>query len=134
MYDMPKIELDEKQFDEHELGIARAILNSGGVLRASKPPISSIIKPADDTHYGQYREYDFRDASIYYVWRNVAFYLSPIDAHHCMPIGADYYIPLSYADRRLWTKRLDAIVDKITSCVPVHKWHGVMHQARLNYL
>lgn len=63
----------------------------------------------------------------YYVWRIVAFSVSPVPAHSCMPVTADFYIKMDWDERRKYIKEtLDPLVDRIVDSVPKLQWHGVM--------
>ena len=66
-----------------------------------------------------------------YVWRMVAFVVSPRPEHHCMPMMADCYIDGDYATRKRRRVELDEIVDRIVDVVPVHDWHGTQRWARV---
>jgi hypothetical protein len=124
MYDMPKIKLNESLFTDFELKLAKRILNNG-ILRASKPALSFDVRPADDDHHCAYKVHNLADASAAYIWRNVAFNVSPHPQHHCLPVMADVYIHLPHDLRREWIKTLDVIVDKIVDSIPKHEWHGI---------
>jgi hypothetical protein len=129
MYDMPRITLNEKDYDANELAIARKILN-GPCLRASRPEISFTVRQADSKHYCKWKEFSLLDASAAYVWRNVAFCVSPISRHHCMPVSAEFYLPIeNHNDRRNWMQYLDNIVDKIVDSVPKNQWSGIARWA-----
>ena len=89
---------------------AGLISKKDDVLRASKPVVLRD---------------DMRSGCAAYIWRMVAFYVSPKPRHHCMPITAEFDIPLSYKQRNAKIKELDAIVDAIVDAVAVKDWHGV---------
>lgn len=88
-------------------GEAREFTNAitvNGRLRASKP----------------------KDGRAAYVWRMVAFTVSPNSRHQCMPCTADFGIDCGdYNERRAICRELDKIVDQIVKAVPVTEWHGV---------
>ena len=78
-----------------------------------------------------------------YVWRMVAFQISPSSHHHCMPVCADFdlYEALPKEEQKydkvhLLAKQLDKeVVDPITNTVPKEQWHGIMRWGRaLGYL
>ena len=103
------------------------IVGRGGRLRASKPPVSK-----DDPTSGE----------AAYVWRMVAFQVSPNGKHHCMPCTADFDLPTIYWDRtdpsshdrrRARIKELDAVVDAIVNTVPKNEWHGIRRWSRAFY-
>jgi phenylpropionate dioxygenase-like ring-hydroxylating dioxygenase large terminal subunit len=62
-----------------------------------------------------------KDGIAAYVWRHVAFTISPISQHHCMPVTSYFWLPSGHYD----TKELDALVNKIVNEVPKGAWHGV---------
>lgn len=81
---------------------------------------------------------------VAYVWRMVAFTISPIRQHQCMPVTADfdvydYYVngtneygrqSFDHSAIREECKRLDAIADAIIDRVPKSEWHGTRSWAR----
>ena len=73
--EMPSINLDALTLDEAERSLAEKIIatkgKNKGCLRAAKPSNAG-------------------DAA--YVWRMVAFQVSPIPQHHCLPVCADFDI------------------------------------------
>ena len=102
-----------------------------GCLRAAKPKVT-----------------DLQSAKVAYVWRMVAFQVSPIGQHHCLPFGADfdlrteYFVPgipaygqpgyreltdQAWALRGALLKELDALADKIAKGVPAI---GIMRWGR----
>lgn len=76
-------------------------------LRASRPAKTD----SDEARYADY------------VWRMVAFTVSPRTIHHCMPVCATFYLP--EGTEKATVQRLDRIVDAITNTVPPHLWYGV---------
>lgn len=117
---MPTINVDKVRNDAPQpLGpMEDMILNliqKNGVLKASKPKATK--KQSDPMLIGQ----------AAYVWRMVAFQISPNPQHQCMPVCADFDIPVrNYDERREITKRLDILVDRIMNTVPVTQWHGIL--------
>lgn len=66
------------------------------------------------------------DGRSMYIWRLVAFYVSPMRQHQCMPITADFDLPgENYHDRLMLARELDKIVDKVTDTIPMSEWYGV---------
>ena len=108
--------------------IARQIVKSDGTLFASKPKKASGFAK--------------------YVWRMVAFQISPIGQHHCMPMTADFdvnYTDIGYEKMLMWNepgsdeqrrsmkamlKVLDDVTDAIVNTVPKNQWHGISRWAR----
>jgi len=107
---MPRLRLEN--LEGEELEVARLITRSNGSLRASKPDLRK-----GDEH---------RRAA--YVWRMVAFSVSPIRAHHCMPVCAEFYLPTRCGEEghRELVKHLDDIANAIVNTVPKAEWHGVI--------
>jgi hypothetical protein len=134
---MPKIDLSKCNLTSEEYALCQGILNSRtGELRASKPPVPRMIQTSEVDQYGIHN-YNFKSESdanmgrTAYIWRMVAFMVSPISQHHCMPVMADFDVPGHYDERRSETKRLDLIVDKIVDSIPAREWHGVARWAGL---
>lgn len=127
---MPRINLDAIDLTTDERAIAERILNAGR-LRASKPAIKYEVRM--EPMYGKpgnpIRPHRYPDAiggKAAYVWRMVAFTVSPKPAHHCMPCTADFDLPEEDCHaRRAMTKELDVLVDRIVASVPKSEWHGI---------
>ena len=116
---MPKIQFDTLAGEA--LSLAREIAFADGGLRKSKPKKAS--------------------GRAKYVWRMVAFTVSPVSRHQCMPVTADFdlYEDFDFSrsefDRvsdlvRAESKRLDKVADEIINTVPKNEWHGVMRWGR----
>ena len=109
---MPKITacevhaVEDMEIREYEIAISHK-----GRLRATKPTCDGFVQ---------------------YVWRMVAFLVSPNPRHHCMPCTAEFGIDIRDSEGR-WDvtavhaecKRLDVIVDAIVDTIPPSEWHGV---------
>lgn len=136
MSKMPTIDLSKTGLflGSRDMEIARRCLGrmsseSEGLLRSSKPDPK-------------------RDGEAAYVWRMVAFQVSPHHAHHCMPMMAEFDLPAEFWTRRsdcaadtpeeqsrilLATsekrkariRELDLIVDAVVGTVPKDQWHGI---------
>lgn len=128
MYTMPVIPLDHLTEAERVLA-SRIIATKGknkGRLRASKPEVTYNIIERDGR---KYREPTLETGSAAYLWRIVAFSVSPIGQHHCLPVMADMDLPyftLSREEQAALRKELDALADKITSAIPKSQWHGIL--------
>ena len=122
---MPTISLDSLNLSFDDLALVLPIISSKGKnkgrLRASKPSEGG-------------------DAA--YVWRMVAFQISPISSHHCMPVCADFdiQVPDSIKDsserydwRRNRAKELNNLVDQIVNAIPATEWHGIKRWHRAFY-
>lgn len=135
---MPAINLDALKavLTADEFEIARGIVNPRtGALRASKPTIRRDGAPkVHPWSNQQYRENNLADAKTAYVWRMVAFAISPVPQHQCMPMTADFDLPYENGDqRRALCKVLDELADKVVKSVPVKEWHGVRRWGRAYY-
>jgi hypothetical protein len=108
---MPTIDVDQLPLSEEDRDIVRRIVVKGH-LRASAPPTRPIT--ADS-------------GLAYYVWRMVAFYVSPNPRHHCMPVTADFYTPYKWGtpEQKELIARGDRIEKVIVASIPVSQWHGV---------
>lgn len=131
---MPAIDLSKIDLTAEERQIAERILNKG-YLRASKPTIkySKVTRPCSFT--GKMKEYSEPDSiggRAAYVWRMVAFTISPIGKHHCMPCTADFDLPCSgnYEERRALAKEMDELANKIIAAVPRDQHYGTKRWAR----
>jgi hypothetical protein len=120
---MPRIDVDAvPDLSEKERAVVRLIDatrgDDAGTLRRSKPAIK-----ANDPLTGL----------AAYVWRMVAFSVSPIRQHQCMPVTADFDLPDAelpagehkFGARRELAKQWDVVVDKVIHCIPKSEWHGV---------
>lgn len=128
MYQMPEIDLDllKAKLSPAEFKLVQGIVATSGKnkgrLRASKPNV------------------DFNDPDTgrtAYIWRMVAFHVSPIPQHHCIPCTADFDLVIEGDDvfdrhnkRVAETKRLDALVDQVVDTIPMRQWHGVIRWGR----
>lgn len=118
--DMPIINLEN--LDHTATEFATKLIGRGGKLRSTKP----------------------KDGEAAYVWRMVAFMISPKREHQCMPVMADFGVMdvapkvtkfCKYMNKEItqtdfdWVrnrcKELDVIVDQIVDNIPKHQWHGV---------
>lgn len=111
---MPRINVDALPLDEADRAIVRRVLN-GDRLRASAPPTKPCTADSGLT---------------YYVWRMVAFSVSPDPKHHCMPVTADFYFPhpeYSWGTdkRKAIVARGDRIEDAVVKSIPPTAWHGI---------
>lgn len=105
---MPTIDYkaNADQFNDDELELIKQIVKpSNSTLRATKPTKG--------------------DGTSAYVWRMVAFNVSPKPAHQCMPVMAVFDLPGDgYKDKAL-QDRLDELADRIINLVPPAQWYGV---------
>ena len=124
---MPIITLDHLTPAERKIaaGIVATRGKNKDRLRASKPKvIRTDLGPKDDG-IGYYHNWHIEGGETAYVWRMVAFQVSPKSQHHCMPCTADFDLPGSFSENRALAKELDAIVAKIVDAVPPSEWHGL---------
>jgi hypothetical protein len=122
---MPAIDLDAilPPLSAEDRALAARSLNKGR-LRASKPPIDSTTGPGP--RGGTVRIPGLDSGRAAYLWRMVAFNVSPHPRHHCMPVCAEFDLPGEGADRRRLVEELDALADRIVNAVPRDQWHGVI--------
>jgi hypothetical protein len=125
----PTIDLSQANLTADELALAQGIVNSHtGCLRASKPTI--VYTETDERDEFGGRKVVTSGGETAYIWRMVAFSVSPDSRHHCMPMTADFGLNGDYNERLALAKKLDAIADKIIATVPKAQWYGVTRWAR----
>lgn len=122
--DMPNITYIGETREEFE--IVDRITNKGR-LRATCPPKPKFEKIEDGEgiigyHYEYASPEDRMKGHAGYVWRMVAFMISPKSEHHCMPVTVDLYLGHVKAE----SKVLDKLTDKIIDAVPIREWHGIV--------
>jgi hypothetical protein len=135
---MPEIKLDEisnmLSAEDFELvkGIVATRGKNKGCLRAAKPKVERHIVGIEriETSYGPYDrkivEPDEAQGKTAYIWRMVAFFVSPLRQHNCMPCTADFDVPGSWgSEKRARLAELDAIVDVVVDTIKASDWHGV---------
>jgi len=121
MYHMPKLDLDAANLTKEERELAQGILATQGPnkgnLRASKPKVTRT-KMADGT-------WQREGGEMAYIWRNVAFMVSPNPKHQCLPMMAFCDLPGEWGDeQRELAARLDDIADRIAATAPAAWLHG----------
>jgi len=105
---MPKVDLAKiTDLSDDEQVILNLVINKQtGRLKATSPG-----KAFGDAHY---------------VWRMVAFMVSPKPQHQCMPYGADFYLKVkSFNERAARCNQLKTLEDKIINAVDKKQWHGI---------
>lgn len=124
---MPELDLSVLTPAERELaaGILATRGENAGRLRASKPKVTrEDLGPREPGSF--YHNWRIEGGETAYIWRMVAFHISPISQHHCMPVMAEADLPGdTVRERGALAKELDAIVDKLVNAVPLEQWHGV---------
>lgn len=119
MYQMPAIDLEslKSTLTVEEYLWAEAIVatqgKNKGCLRASKPAQAA--------------------PQAQYIWRMVAFEISPHQPHQCLPMLADWELydlfnrdDVERMDKvNALCKKLDEVVNKIVDTVPANKRHGL---------
>lgn len=125
----PTINLDACSLTAEERQIAERIVNKGK-LRASKPKVEYISIGLNS--YGrECFEPEQVSGEAAYVWRMVAFTISPIAKHWCMPCTADFDVPGKYGEaKRARIKELDVLANKIIACVPKSQHYGTIRWGR----
>ena len=108
---MPKIDLDLVDLTPTERTLAQEIFKANGTLYASKPGKAS----------GEGK----------YLWRMVAFGVSPHAKHHCLPVTAYFDLGGEYSEVMDRSKELDDLATKLEQAVPVLERHGTMQWGRV---
>lgn len=102
---------------------------AGYARRITKGPVSRLMASRPKNLSG----------ADQYVWRMVAFSVSPRAQHHCMPVCADFalfddmasgYKAMDFRERAAYRKSLDDIADVIVNAVPKSQWYGVARWGR----
>ena len=132
---MPEVKIHILGMSEEEKAIIRIIIKSDGTLRASKPKLGKMARVDDPASPYGYRyawatDSERLKAKAAYVWRMVAFAISPNPVHHCMPTTTSFDLDGTYKERRALEKELDAFANRIIKCVPVREQHGTMRWAQ----
>lgn len=107
---MPVIKEAVDKLPEHMKPLAVQLIGRGGRLRSSKP----------------------KDANAAYVWRMVAFNVSPKPEHQCMPVSVYFFVQVPGESKwsvetvdRFIKETLDPIIDAVIDNIPATEWHGV---------
>lgn len=127
MNNMP--EITYKGATSEEVEILKRICNKDH-LRASspqKPKMKKVWQGGTSNYHFEYCSIeDYLLGRSVYVWRMVAFLISPKAQHHCMPVTAQF----SLASYREEQSKLDKLIDKIVEAVPKEQWQGVIRWGR----
>ena len=108
---MPALDLDSIEMDEDERGLVSQIIKANGRLYASKPKNAT----------GDAR----------YLWRMVAFGISPVPAHQHLPVMAEFDLPGDFDERRERAKELDDLAKRVESSIPVEQRHSTLMWGRM---
>ena len=139
---MPKINLDliEKQLTPARFELVKGIVSTRGknkgCLRASKPKVAKMTKfDAPDEVFGYRYDYatdeERKQAMTAYVWRMVAFAISPQRQHACMPVMCECELPGTGSERRKLAKMLDdEVVEVVVRTVPLTQQTGTLRWGR----
>ena len=136
---MPKLDLDliKTLMAPHQFALVKGIVatrgENKGCLRAAKPKThKTVAVSAKSPEFVGDVDYVYEDLETAtklgytaYIWRMVAFSISPKSQHHCMPCTADWSIPGAYSDIKEEIKALDELVDIVVKTVKVSEWHGI---------
>lgn len=106
--EMPRIDMQAlwRKLSAEDMAIVRRVVRDWK-LRSSRPKIH-------DSAESRYAAY---------VWRMVAFQISPNTQHHHMPTTCFWWLPDDTGKAVM--QRLDGIVDAICDTVPCSEWWGV---------
>jgi len=131
---MPRIDLVKLStlLSAEDMVLVKGIIatrgDNKGCLRASKPRVTRTEVTDLSSPYGSRIEKDEIEGKTAYVWRMVAFMISPKAAHHCMPCTVDFDLPLKSItgpEAKAMRSDLDRIVDVVVDSVPMSSWHGI---------
>lgn len=127
-YEMPKIDTSKLNLTTEQMILVSRIVNpKTGELRASKPKVLHTV-PYKSSFTGEtLMGPDPVTGKAAYLWRMVAFTISPIQAHHCMPVMAEFDLPIcrdTSAERRELAKEMDALADLVIATVPAKLHYG----------
>lgn len=124
---MPSVNLTQlnavsENWDDEAKTILNIVVKKNGQIRATKPKV-------DESKYVT--------GKAAYVWRMVAFLVSPNPVHQCMPMNADFDLPAYDKDGK-WHypiahkmgEDLKYIEDAIVNAVPKDQWHSVHRWAK----
>ena len=133
---MPRIDMDALKgtLSPEDYEIARRVVASQGknkgCLRAAKPKVAMLPHPDPERARLRYQVPEAVTGRAAYVWRMVAFTISPVARHHCTPCGADFDLPeRNYKERAAEARRLDEVADAIIATVSPAEWHGTRRWA-----
>ena len=113
---MPRIDVEALDLSDADKEIVRGIINTRtGCLRASAPE----THPCTDER-----------GLVYHVWRMVAFSVSPVAAHQCMPCTAGFYFSRDAQpgspERKALVERGDRIERAVVNSIPKSQWAGII--------
>lgn len=134
--EMPKINMqalkDTLTSQEYAL-VERIVIARNGytTLRASKPKVERTVPVASKYHSTPTMYPSEESGRAAYLWRMVAFLISPIPQHSCMPVMAFCDLPHreDWDERRGIEKEMDALADKVVDVVKPRDWNGVRRWA-----
>ncbi len=87
-----------------------------GYLRASKPKLDERIVTRERYGYeSEYRDPSLASSATAQIWRSVAFSISPIAEHACLPVMADFDSPfdMTHAESREFARWCQDVADII---------------------
>ena len=116
--------------DDYDLvkGIVATQGENKDCLRAAKP---KVVRD------------NIKTGATAYIWRMVAFAISPITQQQCMPMCADFDIPMeafgytkfgcewNRDGHRAFIKHLDDLADIVIHTIPKDRWYGINRWGRV---
>ncbi len=129
--EMAVIDIDAiKDLNDYERKLVEKLLRPDSKLRLSKPSVPRKVEirigpNRFDVSYRHITEEAILAGEAAYVWRMVAFQISPEPRHHCMPALADNDMTGSWEEKRERTEELDSLVERIVDSVHPSQWHGI---------
>ena len=91
-----------------------------GKLRRTKPFKKIDKRDPERMHKG----------CVNYCWRMLCFDFLTDAPHSCMPVTADWDIPLGYQERKLKVKELDELIKKHEATLPLSEQKGAIRWAK----
>ena len=135
--EFPVIDPETLPMSEADKALVRGIVatrgENKGRLRASCPSMPKKVRVRDASSFSGW-DYVYADQAginagrTAYIWRHVAFNVSPDSQHHCMPCTDIFYIQ-DWTDKAE-IARLDAIVDVVVKSIDPRLWYGVNRWGR----
>jgi len=126
---MPIIPTDHLTAEEKLIanGIIATQGKNKGRLRAGKPKIEYTYEVKNGVRY---RHSTLETGQKAYLWRMVAFHLSPVPAHQCLPMLAEFDLSGTLDEAKEQAKKLNELADKIVMAVPKENWAGIRRWAQ----
>jgi len=113
-----------ENLSDEETKIFNVVVKKNNTIRATKPKVNRSNT-------------DIINGKASYVWRMVAFMVSPKPAHQCMPACASFDLPAFDENgdwkspiARIMENELQKLIDVIIDNIDKSQWHGVHRWGR----